>query len=164
MVIEAGVVAGYVIAWAVRKARRAGGRLDEEADGVIDAGLDRLHEVVAVKLGGHPALAELVREAGAAGEGGEVSGLARQQAELALTAAAREDDEFGRTVTELVARLREAERAAGGPVIAGPGSTVFTGNAEVRAESGGIAFGQVAGDVHVSQGPPGPSRPGRASH
>ena len=47
MVIEAGVVAGYVIAWAVRKARRVGGRLDSEADGVIDAGLDQLHEVVA---------------------------------------------------------------------------------------------------------------------
>src|SRR5260221_7134951 len=52
MVIEAGVVAGYVIAWAVRKARRVGGRLDAEADGVIDAGLDRLHEVVAGELGG----------------------------------------------------------------------------------------------------------------
>ncbi len=63
MVIEAGVVAGYVVAWALRKARRAGGRLDAEADGVIDASLDRLHEVVAAKLGGHPVLAELVEEA-----------------------------------------------------------------------------------------------------
>ena len=164
MVIEAGVVTGYVIAWAVRKARRAGGRLDAEADGVIDAGLDRLHEVVAAKLGGHPALAELVEEAEAAGDGGVVSDLARQQVVLALTAAARKDDAFGGAVAEVVARLREAERAAGSPVIAGPGSSVFTGNAEARAESGGIAVGQVAGGVHVSQGPPGPSRPGRASH
>jgi hypothetical protein len=167
VVIEAGVVAGYVVAWAVRKVRRVGGRLDEEADGVIDASLDRLHEVVAAKLDGHPALAELVEEAEAAGDGGGgggVSELTRQQVELALTAAAKKDDEFGQAVTELVARLREAERAAGSPVIAGPGSTVFTGNAEARAESGGIAFGQVAGGVHISQGPPGPSQPGRGSH
>ena len=68
MVLEAGVAAGYVVAWAVRKARRAGGRLDAEADGVIDAGLDRLHEVVAAKLAGHPVLTELVEEAEAGGE------------------------------------------------------------------------------------------------
>jgi hypothetical protein len=63
-------------------------------------------------------------------------------------------------VTELVTRLREAEQAAGRAVIAGPGSAVFTGNAEAKAEGGGIAFGQVAGGVHIG----GPSLPGRASH
>jgi hypothetical protein len=164
MVIEAGVVAGYVIAWAVRKARRVGGRLDTEADGVIDARLDRLHEVVATRLAGHPVLAELVEEAEEAGNGAEVSDLTRQQLELALAAAARKDDTFGQTVTELVARLQEAERAAGSPVIAGPGSAVFTGSVGAKAESGGIAVGQVAGDVHVTQESAGPSRPGRVSH
>lgn len=163
MVIEAGVVAGYVIAWAIRKARRVGGRLDEETDQMIDASLDRLHEVVAARLAGHPALAELAEEAEAAGRSGEVSDLARQQVELALAAAARKDDAFGQAVTELVARLREAEHSAGSPVIAGPGSVVFTGSAEARAEGGGIAVGQAAGGVHVSQGPTDPSWPGRAS-
>ena len=71
MVIEAGVVAGYVIAWAVRKARRAGGRLDVEADEAIDAGLDRLHEVVAAKLAGHPVLEELEEEAAAGCRAGQ---------------------------------------------------------------------------------------------
>ena len=79
MVIEAGLAAGYVVAWALRKARRVGSRLDEEADGAIDASLDRLHEVVAARLGAHPALADLVEEAEAAGDGGEVSDLTRQQ-------------------------------------------------------------------------------------
>jgi hypothetical protein len=160
MVIEAGVAAAYVIAWVIRKARRIGGRLDAEADAVIDAGLDRLHEVVAAKLARHPVLAELTEEAESAGE---VSSLTRQQIELALEAAARKDDDFAQVVTDLVAHLREAERTAGRPVIAGAGSTVFTGNAEAKAESGGIAFGQVAGGVHISQGPPGPHQPGRAS-
>ena len=125
VVIEAGVIAGYVIAWAVRKARRAGGRLDAEADAAIDAGMDRLHEVVAAKLGGYPVLADVEEEATAGG--GEVSELTRQQVELALTAAARKDEVFGQAVTELVARLREAEQAAGRSVIAGAGSAASLG-------------------------------------
>jgi hypothetical protein len=165
VVIEAGVAAGYVIAWAVRKARRVGGRLDAEADAAIDAGLDRLHEVVAAKLDGHPVLAELVEEAEEAASGtGQVSELTRQQVELALTAAAHKDEVFGQAVVELVARLREAEQAAGGVVASGTGSAVFTGDAHVKAKDGGIAFGQVAGDVSVGRDPldpPGPGRSGR---
>ena len=74
--------------------------------------------------------------AGPFGDSGEVSDLTRQQVELALTAAARKDDAFGQTVTELIARLLEAEQAACGQVTAGPGSTVFTGNVEAKAEGG----------------------------
>jgi hypothetical protein len=163
VVIEAGVVAGYVIAWAVRKARRAGGRLDGEVDQVIDSGLDQLHEVVAAKLGGHPVLAELVEEAEAAGDTDGVGNLTRRRIELELAAAASKDDAFGRKVTELVDRMREAEQAAGRQVIAGPGSAVFTGSAQALADGGGIAIGQ-AGTVNISQGPPDPQEPGRTSH
>jgi hypothetical protein len=158
MVIEAGLVAGYVIAWAVRKARRVAGRLDAEVDAVIDTGMDRLHETVAAKLGGHPALDDLEEEASS--ENGEVSELTRQQLELAITAGARKDDDFGSAVTELVARLRAAEAATGGSVVAGPGSTVFTGDAHAEASQGGIAFGQVGGDVSLGRGSD-PSAPGR---
>ncbi|MFI9602753.1 hypothetical protein ACIHCX_23385 [Streptomyces sp. NPDC052043] len=163
MVIEAGVVAGYVIAWAVRKARRATGRLDAEADGIIDAGLDRLHTAVVDKLGAHPALDDLAEEAAA--DEGQVSELTRQQVELAVTAAARKDDTFGQQVTELVAQLQAAEKSGGTSVVAGAGSAVFTGN--TQASGNGIAFGQVGGDVHVDRGtvgeqPPDPSEPGRS--
>jgi hypothetical protein len=162
VVIEAGVVAGYVIAWAVRKARRAAGRLDAEVDRVIDGGLDRLHDVVEARLGGHPVLAELVEEAEVGGDADGVSDLTRQRVELEIAAAARKDDVFGKAVTELVDRLREAERVAGSPLIAGPGSAVFTGNAQARADGGGIAIGQ-AGAVNISQAPPDPQEPGRDS-
>ena len=165
MVIEAGVVAGYVIAWAVRKARRVAGRLDAEADAVIDSGLDKLHEIVAAKLGAHPALDDLDDEA-ATGDG-QVSELTRQQMELAVTAAARKDEAFGQAVTELVAQLRTAEQTGGAQVVAGAGSTVLTGDAHAHAEGGGIAFGQVAGNVQagvVAQQPPDPSEPGRSRH
>ena len=120
VVIEAGVIAGYLIGWAVRKARRAAGRLDAMTDEAIDASLDRLHDVVEARLAGHPVLAELVEEAESVD--GEVSELTRQQIELALTAAARKDEEFGQVITELLARLREAEQAVGRSVVQSPGA------------------------------------------
>ncbi|MEU9247429.1 hypothetical protein [Streptomyces sp. NPDC048385] len=164
MVIEAGVVAGYVVAWAVRKARQASDRVDAEVDTVIDAGLDKLHTVVAAKLGAHPALDDLAEEAAA--EEGQVSELTRQQVELAVTAAARKDDEFGRSVTDLVAQLRAAEKNGGTSVVTGAGSRVF-GDADVQASGSGIAVGNVGGDVNVNGVAagghrPGPSEPGRS--
>jgi hypothetical protein len=162
VVIEAGVVAGYVIAWAMRKARRVGGRLDAETDEAIDAGLDRLHEVVAAKLGEHPVMEDLDDEAAAGA--GHVSELTRQQLELALTAAARKDASFGQAVMELVTRLQDAEQAGGRAVVAGAGSAVFTGDAHVHAEGGGIAFGQIAGDVQLNRGQADPPGPGRSGH
>jgi hypothetical protein len=159
--IEVGIVAGYVIAWAISKVRRAAGRLDSEADRVIDASLDQLHDVVTAKLGPHhPVLADLVEEAG----DGEISDATRQRVELEIAAAARKDESFQRTVDELVARVREAEAATGRSVIAGPGARVFTGDAHVRAQSGGIAVGQVAGDMHINPEPADPPRPGRPGH
>ncbi|MFF3918370.1 hypothetical protein ACFYZB_33715 [Streptomyces sp. NPDC001852] len=164
MVVEAGVVAGYVVAWVLRKARRVAGGVDAEVDSVLDAGLEQLHAVVAAKLGAHPVLDDLAEE-GRAGDG-EISELTRQQVELAVTAAALKDDEFGRTVTGLVARVRAAERDLGGSVVAGAGSAVFTGDAHAEASGGGIAFGQVGGDVHVDRGADGggldPFGPGRS--
>lgn len=157
MVIEAGVAAGYIVVWALRKVRRAAGQLDHEADALMDAALDRLHQVVANKIAGHPVLAELEEEASA---DGQISELTRQQVELALTAAARRDEAFGQAITTLLAQVRGAEQSAG--VAAGARSAVFTGSADVQADNGGIAFGQVAGDVHVDRGPPGPSGPGRS--
>ena len=160
MVIEAGVVAGYVIAWALQKARRVTRRLDTEADAVIDGLMDRLDEVVSTRLAGHPVLVELQEEAA---EAGEISELTRQQVELALAAAARKDEAFGRAVTKLIDRLREVEGASG-PVAAGPGSTVFTGDAHAEADKGGIAIGQASGGVHIGREAKDPPVPGRSSH
>lgn len=165
MVIEAGVVTGYVIAWAVRKARRAAGRLDAEVDSVIDAGLDKLHTAVAAKLGGYSALDDLAEEA--ATEEGQISELTRQRVELELTAAARKDDVFGLAVTDLVAQLQAAEKTSGTSVVTGAGSKVFTGDAHAHASGNGIAVGQVAGDLYMDGSAaggqrPDPSEPGRS--
>lgn len=167
MVIEAGLIVGYLATWAVSKARRVAGRLDGETDAALDAGLDRLHELIAAKLGGERALADLDAEAGKAAAGdGAVSKRTRKRIERALTAAARKDEGFRQSVTELLTELRAAERGGSAHVVASPGARVLTGNAEVRAETGGIAFGQVAGDVNIGRrdaaplDPPPPMRDG----
>lgn len=77
---------------------------------------------MAGKLGSHPALDDLSEEA--ADPQGQVSELTRQQVELALTAAARKDDAFGHTVTDLVRRFRAVEQGAGVSIVAGAGSTM----------------------------------------
>ena len=105
---------------------------------VIDPGLDRLHEVVAAKLDGHPVLGELDEEAATAT--GQVSELTRQQVELALTAAARRDELFGQAVSELLARLREAEQASGRRV-----------STDAQVDDGGVVDGE---DVAAEKAPP----------
>jgi hypothetical protein len=161
MVIEASVVAGYVVAWAVRKARRVGGRLDGEADTVLDAGLDRLHKAVAAKLGADPALRAAEEEA--AQPAGTITDLTRQRIESAIAAEAAEDDTFGRLVTNLVAEVQATEQRTGTLVQTGGQATLFTGDAHAEAGPGGIAIGQVGRDVHFGHGgtPPGPPSPGR---
>ncbi|MFF1615687.1 hypothetical protein ACFVYA_48825 [Amycolatopsis sp. NPDC058278] len=154
-VVEASVIAGMAIAWAVRKARRAGGRVDETVDAAIDAGCDRLHEVVLAKLG-EPVQQDLAEEAGS--ESGQVSELTRQQVEMAVAAAARRDEAFARTVTGLLEQIRQAEQAAGTQVLAAPGSTVFTGDVTATAYDRATAIGQ-ASTVHIGHQPqeePGP--------
>lgn len=165
MMIEAGAVAGYVIAWAVRKARRVAGRLDNEADAVVDVGLDRLHALVAARLAGHPVMAEMLDEAEHAAVGdGKVSEATRQQVELALRAAAREDEAFGQAATELAAWLADVRRAAVSQVSRRERTALLTGNARAEADRGGIAFGQVAGDVQIAREAASPLQPGRFGH
>lgn len=100
MVIDARAVAGYVVAWMIRRARRAAGPVDT----AIDAGLDELHRVVAAKLDASPALAAARAEAV---EGNQVADPTRQRV---AAAAVRADDPFGQAVTRLVARVRELRR------------------------------------------------------
>jgi hypothetical protein len=164
VVVEVGVVTGYVIAWAVRKARRAGGRLDDEADAVIDVGLDRLHEMVAARLTHHPVMAELVDEAEqAALNDGNVSDETRKQLESALAVAVSQDETFEMRLAELAASVRDAQRARE-QVMPCQGAAVFTGESHATADRGGIAFGQLAGPVHIVRDGGSPFQPGRFGH
>ncbi|WP_203818165.1 chromosome partitioning protein [Paractinoplanes ferrugineus] len=148
MMNEANVVARHIVEWVTAKIRRGVGSSD------ADAGLRDIHRLVVAKLGDHPALRDAEEEAGTGD--GTVSELTRQQIELAITAAARKDGAFAAAVISALA----AGRATSGPVIAGAGSRVFTGDARAEARSAGIAIGQVGGDVALT--PPDPPEPGRS--
>lgn len=98
---QAAMVVGYLAAGVARRRRRSGNRLDAEV--VFDAALRRLQATVEAKLGGQ--VTALVREA----ENGHVSDHTRVRMQVALEDAASKDLEFRQEVTELIARVREAE-------------------------------------------------------
>lgn len=108
------LVAGYLIAWGVRKFKRAGKRLDEEADEVMDAGLDRLHDAIAAKLGRDPALVKLEADVS---QGVDPSERTVRRVQDAVEEAAEDDPGFGAVIEALLARLEEARNGA--PTVAG---------------------------------------------
>ncbi|MEU1402442.1 hypothetical protein ABZ471_08755 [Streptomyces sp. NPDC005728] len=65
------VAVGCVVAWVWRKARRVGDAADTEVDRALDAGMQRVHDLVTVKLEGDPALQRLRDEADAAARGAD---------------------------------------------------------------------------------------------
>jgi hypothetical protein len=108
------LVAGYLLAWAVRKAARVGKRLDEQADQIIDAELDRLHDVVTEKLGLDPALAKLELEAP---QGQQPNDRTLRRVQDAVEEAAEDDPQFKSVLESLLAKLEKA--SSGDPSVAG---------------------------------------------
>jgi hypothetical protein len=108
------LVAGYLIAWGASKLKRAGRRLDEETDEVIDAGLDRLHDAITAKLGSDPALVKLDADVA---QGAEPSDRTRRRVQDAVEDAAENDPGFAAVLGELLARLEQAREGA--PLVAG---------------------------------------------
>lgn len=114
------LAAGYAIAWAVRKAKRVAGRADAEVDHVLDAGMDRVHEVVATRLGTDPALERVMAEASS--EQGEVTARTRTRLELALEEQTEQDPSFAKALQEAVASVQAAAAEAA------PGARAVYGN------------------------------------
>ncbi len=146
--VEVGVIIGYLVTWAIRKARRAGAKLDSTVDAAMDIGLDRLDSLVRTKLGGHPALKELDDEAAQAptaptddAEAGTagVTELTRQQLELSLQSALAKDTAFAGQLRALMDELK--------PVMDNAGGTSITMNAQA---SGHGRVYQAGRDQHIS--------------
>jgi hypothetical protein len=108
------LVAGYLAAWGVRKLKRAGKRLDEETDEVMDAGLDRLHDAIAAKLGSDPALVKLEADVSL---GQQPSDRTLRRMQDAVEEAVEDDPGFGAVIEALLTKLDEARNAA--PSVAG---------------------------------------------
>lgn len=136
VVIGFEVAVGFLIAWVVSKVGRVGRRVDSEVDQVMDAGLDRLHDLVAVKLGGDPALEKLQSEAG---ERGEVGPRTQARVRMALEEAVEQDPAFAAEFEAALAQAQAAQRGDGGVSAGERGVAVADG---VRADNGGVAFGE----------------------
>ena len=153
------IVVGYVFAWLVRKARRAGGRADGHVDAAVDAAVDRvgekLHALVAGKLAPDPVLERLNAEAG---EGAEApTPRTAQRLALALEDAIEQDASFG----EALQRLTEQYQAAlgVGAAVAGDGAVAIGGPVSVQADRGSAAAVMMTGGVNIGGNPPQPGAP-----
>ena len=107
------VVVGYLAAYAWRKARRIAGRADAVVDQGLDAGMDRLHEMVADKLGLDPAWQQLETQAGSDLDAVAVSERTIERVRLALLDEVEKDPGFGTALEELAARLQVLEEHPG---------------------------------------------------
>jgi hypothetical protein len=130
LVVVTGIelVVGNLAAWGVRKLRRVGERADAEADRVLDAALDRLHEVVSGRLAGDPALAKLEESAG------QVTERTSRRVSDALAEAAEEDPGFRAAVVAAVEAVRSAEQRSGAD-LAGQVTIVASRERSVAAQT-----------------------------
>jgi hypothetical protein len=157
--MELELLAGYAVGYLVQKFGRVFRRADEEVDLAIDAGMDRLHEVVAERLGNEPALTQLEEET----EDGRESPRTRQRVRLALEEAAERDPEFAAELEQLVGELRRPKGAQ-----AGDHGVAAGGDVRIEASHGGVAAGVIHGSVSTgspvptedSVSPGNPPRPG----
>jgi hypothetical protein len=124
-VIEVGIVVGYLVSWAVQKARRTGRRLNETTDLAIDVCADRLDGLVRSKLRGHPALRELDEQASALAAQSlpgapletdprawaeRITELTRSQLVLAIESAIVKDPDFCNKLVESLSLLQDMSR------------------------------------------------------
>jgi hypothetical protein len=148
-----------VFAWLTGKARRVANRADAEVDRGLDAGMERLHNLVSAKLGQDPALRRAGEEA-AAGQD-EPSQYTRRWLTDSLRDAAEHDAAFAAALENLV-RALQATAALGNRAVAASGDgPAVGGHVDIRAE-GGSAAALTMGDVTIGSAPnprtPGPDQ------
>lgn len=150
------IAAGYLFSWLVRKARRAAGQADKAVDQILDAELDRLHELVDRKLGMDPAL-ERVKQEVQSGQK-ELSEVGQQWLTLALQARAEEDPGFGAALWQVLERLAAVSGEPGPPAPSAAGGVAVGGNVAVHAEDGSVAAVKIEGGLTVNPRMPGPAQ------
>lgn len=143
------IAIGYMFAWAARKARRVAGRADAEVDRGLDAGMDRLHDLVSRTLGQDPVLWRVQEEAEAGQQ--ELSPRTHQRLKLALEDAATHDAAFADALRHAVDGLQALSSPAGGVSAAGEGQA-FGGNVDIRADHTSAAAARM-GDVTIGDPP-----------
>jgi hypothetical protein len=154
------VAVGFLIVWMTKKIKRAAGRLDTEIDYAVDAGMDRLHTLIADKLGGDSAFAKLHAEIDASGV---VTPRTRERVRLAIEDVAADDLDFGQQLDSLVEQIRSAQDTGVATTTAQDHSVAATGDVTLSATDGSVV-GLHIRDVSIDRGdrrdprPPGRSR------
>ncbi|MEU6548500.1 hypothetical protein [Streptomyces sp. NPDC046859] len=142
------LVAGAAVGYLVRKARRVSAPADGDADHVLEANMDALHDLVSGAVGDDPALTRLLEQAG----DGEVTERTTRRATDAIADLAEEDSGFA---TELAASVDRLQRHEAG---LGPHNGINVAH-DLRVETGGVVVGgNVSGGVTTGAHPstPGP--------
>ncbi|MFF2628663.1 CHAT domain-containing protein [Kitasatospora griseola] len=155
------IAVGYLFAGAVRKANRVVGRADAEVDRMLDAGMERLHDLVSQKLGEIPALRRMAAEV----EAGQVEPSERtwRRVQLALEDAAEQDPGFAEALERAVTELLALSSSTGAASVRHDGVAVG-GKLHMRANNGSAAAWIMEGLGDVSAGPaPRPGESGRNS-
>jgi hypothetical protein len=134
------LLAGYAIAYLVRKARRIGRAADAEVDHALDAGMDRLHQLVSEQLGVDPSLAKLQEEAA---EGTE-NPRTEQRVRLAIEEAVEGDRGFAAELDRIVAEL---QAQTPGSAAAGEHGLAAGRDVNIQASGGGVAGGVIHGSI-----------------
>ena len=134
---------GALAAWAVRKGRRVGDRMDQHVDQALDDGVERLGALLTRKMGSDPALMKLEAEA----VEGEITQRTGERVRLAVEDAADTDPDFAARLAQV---LRELEVAAA----TGPGGTTVLGGVTIRADNGSVAAWSITGPVTTGGAPP----------
>jgi hypothetical protein len=133
------IVVGMLVGWFARRAKHVGEQVDKKVDQALDAGLEKVHDLVAGKLHDEPALKVLEGEVV---DTGEATTRTQARVRLALEEAVDTDKTFATRLETAAEEVRAVQIAAGGPV-AGPHGVAITGG--VTATGGGIAIGGITG-------------------
>ncbi|MFI0721689.1 hypothetical protein [Streptomyces sp. NPDC021224] len=144
------VVVALLHAWSARRSLpRRRDRREAELDAALDAGLERVHRIVAEHLSGEGALTAVEEEAAAGAA--QPSPQASRTLEAALEGAVGHDPAFAQALKEAVAAALAEYR--GSAVASGDGIAIV-GNVTIRVEGAGSVAALKTGDVTVENPPP----------
>jgi hypothetical protein len=121
------IVLSYLATWTLRRAGHAVQHVDDQIDQAINAGLDRLNDVIMSKLRAEPALAQFRQETLI----GHQNPRTRQRVVLALEEAVAQDRSFAVSLQQALERLsavdRQASQTINSPWVSGNWNKVATG-------------------------------------
>jgi len=147
------LVVGYLVAWVVRKAKRAGGQADAIVDEAMDAGMERLHRLVAEKLGNESAILQMDAEAS---QSGDVTDRTRTRVALALEEVTETDSTFAAAIQAAAEQVRSTEQT----IVESNHGVVIGGNVQIQAKDGAAAAWHID-SVILADRQPDPSQPDR---